>query len=351
MSSCSEADEVCANCGKAEVDDVKLKKCACNLVKYCCVDCQKDHRPHHKEACKKRAAEIRDDNLFRQPDGTHLGECSICCLPLPLDLSKSKFMACCSKVICRGCAHANKRREKEQGLQHKCPYCREPLPETSDECEKKSMERVKANDPEAICFFARERHLEGDYEGAFEYYTKAAELGDMTAHYQLSALYHEGKGVERDMKKRLHHSETAAIGGHPHARYNLGCYESNAGRHDIAAKHWIIAAKQGEDNSLQRVKEGFAKGVVKKEDFEAALRGHQAAVDATKSAQREEADGSYYPQPKYPVTTKRVVQRGVSLPQGIVSEEDIEAFIRQTAADAIKSAQRGKAYPNNRNQS
>jgi hypothetical protein len=29
-----EADEVCGSCGKAAVDDVKLKKCACNLVKY-----------------------------------------------------------------------------------------------------------------------------------------------------------------------------------------------------------------------------------------------------------------------------------------------------------------------------
>jgi hypothetical protein len=33
------ADEVCANCGKAAVDDVKLKKCGgCELVKYCSVD-------------------------------------------------------------------------------------------------------------------------------------------------------------------------------------------------------------------------------------------------------------------------------------------------------------------------
>jgi hypothetical protein len=34
-------------------------------------------------------------------------------------------------------------------------------------------------------------------------------------------------------------------------------------------------------------------GFVSKEDFEAALRGHQAAVDATKSKQREEAEERY----------------------------------------------------------
>jgi hypothetical protein len=37
----------CASCGKAEVDEVKLKKCACDLVKYCSVVCQKNHRPQH----------------------------------------------------------------------------------------------------------------------------------------------------------------------------------------------------------------------------------------------------------------------------------------------------------------
>jgi hypothetical protein len=88
-SSTDQPDEMCANCGKAEVDEVRLKICtACKLVKYCSVDRQKNHRPQHKKACKKRATEIRDDHLFTQPDGSCYGECPICCLPLPLDASK-----------------------------------------------------------------------------------------------------------------------------------------------------------------------------------------------------------------------------------------------------------------------
>jgi hypothetical protein len=55
-------------------------------------------------------------------------------------------------------------------------------------------------------------------------------------------------------------------------------------------KHYIIAAKLGHDGALKGVKNGFRGGVVSKEDYEAALRGHQAAVDATKSKQREEAE-------------------------------------------------------------
>jgi hypothetical protein len=47
------ADEICASCGIAAVDNVKLKKCACNLVKYCSVVCQKNHRPHTKRFARK----------------------------------------------------------------------------------------------------------------------------------------------------------------------------------------------------------------------------------------------------------------------------------------------------------
>ena len=54
-------------------------------------------------------------------------------------------------------------------------------------------------------------------------------------------------------------------------------------------KHYIIAANLGYDNSLKRLRECYKYGDVQKEDFAAALRAHQAAVDATKSPQRETA--------------------------------------------------------------
>ncbi len=279
----------CASCGKAEVDDVKLKKCACNLVKYCSVGCQKNHRPKHKKACKKRVAEIRDDRLFTQPDESHLGECPLCCLPLPLDPDKWTVYTCCSKRICSGCCYANITRELEQGLEPRCPFCRGPLPKTQEETDQNEKERVKANDPLAIFRMGVKCYNEGDYEGAFEYYTKAATLGNIDAHLNLSVMYYEGgEGVEKDMKKAVYHMEESAIGGDPGARYNLGQYEVENGRYDRAMKHWIIAAKLGYDEALDVVKENFRRGFVSKEDYAAALRGHQAAVDATKSAQREE---------------------------------------------------------------
>ena len=88
MSKTNEPDcdtRCCASCGIAEVDDVKLMRCtACYLVRYCSVICQRNHRPQHKRACKRHAAELRDELLFRQPESSHIGDCPICMLPLLL---------------------------------------------------------------------------------------------------------------------------------------------------------------------------------------------------------------------------------------------------------------------------
>ena len=54
-------------------------------------------------------------------------------------------------------------------------------------------------------------------------------------------------------------------------------------------KHWIIAAKLGDDGSLEGVRSLYEDGLVSKEDFAAALRGYQTAIEAAKSPQREEA--------------------------------------------------------------
>ena len=293
MSGVEESDDMmyCASCGIGQVDDVKLKDCsACKLVKYCGVKCQKEHRPQHKRACKQRAAELRDEILFKQPERSHLGDCPICCLPLPLGQEKSTMMACCSKIICNGCEYANHIREMEGCLDRKCPFCRHPVPKSEEETKMNRMKRVEANDAFAMCQMGVRCKNEGDYDGAFEYWTKAAGLGDVGAHYNLSVMHREGLGVEKNKKEEVYHLEKAAIGGEPFARHNLGCIEEENGRPDRAVKHWIIAAKLGYDKSLESLKKSYRRGLVSKEDFAAALRGYQAAVDATKSPQREEAE-------------------------------------------------------------
>lgn len=117
-------------------------------------------------------------------------------------------------------------------------------------------------------------------------------MGDSESHFQLATSYLEGKGVERDMKKAVYHLEEAAIGGNTLARWMLGNQAMGRGMKERAVKHFIIGANLGCDKSLTQLKQAYAKGFVKKDDLAAALRLHQAAVDATKSPQRDAADAA-----------------------------------------------------------
>ena len=258
-------------------------------MKYCSVKCQKEHRPKHKKECKKRAAELKDEILFKQPESSHYGDCPICCVPLPIDMRESGLHPCCCKRICLGCSNENEKRELEGRLQHTCPFCRMALPKSEEEANELLMKRVEANDPVATCHMGKEKYDEGDFKSAFDYYSRAAAFGDEEAHYRLSVLYREGKGVENDEKKELYHLTEAAIGGHPSARHNLACFEGRNGRNDRAVKHYTIAANLGCHDSLNALKNGYNAGYVNKDGFTEALRGYQAAIEAMKSPQREAA--------------------------------------------------------------
>ena len=289
----SDADEVCACCGIAAVDDIKLKLCdgGCDLVKYCSVKCQENHWEQHEKECTERKAELYDKQLFTQSDGSYRGECPLCCLPLSLDPRKSTLMGCCCKVICNGCNYANQMREVLGGLEPRCAFCRSPAPKSEEEADKNIMKRIKKHDdPVAMTSIGKKHDFKGEYGKAVEYWTKAAELGEMSAHFCLGDLYYKGQGVEKDEKKAIHHLEQGAIGGHPDARILLAIHEKENGRPDRAAKHLIIAANLGCDISLQQVKELFVAGIVSKDEYASALRGCQAVVDETKSAEREKAE-------------------------------------------------------------
>ena len=283
-----EADDVCcASCGIAQVDDIKLEECdGCDLVKYCSEECRENHREQHEAECKKRKAELQEKELFEQPDGTHLGECPICFLPLSLRPKTSTFCSGCCKLVCKGCDYAD---FKSSG-NNNCAFCREPAVNSKEENYKRAMKRVKANDPAALTQMGAIRYQEWDYDKAFEYYTKAAELGDIDSHYRLGRMYWKGESVEKDEEKGIYHMEKAAIGGHPLARHNLACIEEEAnGNIERAVKHYIIAANLGFEKSMKELWTFYSAGQITKEDLESTLRSHKAAIDATKSAQRDEA--------------------------------------------------------------
>lgn len=146
------------------------------------------------------------------------------------------------------------------------------------------------NDPAAIYERGWDFYTDGVYNTAFEYWTKAAAIGDVAARYQLSVMYERALGVEEDEKKQLEHLKAAAVAWNTYARYYLGCIEWRQNEKERAIKHWIIGSKLGHDKSLKEVKDCYEHDEVSKEDFATTLRAHQAAVDATKSPQREEAE-------------------------------------------------------------
>ena len=94
------------------------------------------------------------------------------------------FWPCCSKVICKGCVVAN----CNSNGHHICPFCREPAARGNKKGRKRVMKRIKANDPVAMSQMGARCYDEGDYDKAFEYWTKAAELGDANSNYQLGNI-------------------------------------------------------------------------------------------------------------------------------------------------------------------
>ena len=157
------------------------------------------------------------------------------------------------------------KREKEMRLEHTCLFCREPLPSSKEDGDNLEMKKIEANDPFAMCQKGSKEQQQGNNRTAFEYFAKAAELGDAWAHYRLAGLYCFGLGVEKKEGKMMYHLEEAAIGGHPQARYKLGDEEWNFGNYERAVKHWIIAATQGHDGAIKQLLEAFKKEYLGKE--------------------------------------------------------------------------------------
>ena len=285
--------EVCANCGKQGGDTVKLKHCNdCHLVKYCGADCQRAHRKEHRKACKQRAAELKDEQLYskglERPEGSHF--CPICTLPIPLPMEKhSSSNVCCMKRICDGCDLAAEKRGMDE-----CPFCRTPYPKNEAEMLAMIQARVLKKDPEAIYFIGKQYYhgelgLQKDMRRAVELFTEAAELGSIDATYTLGILYDRGYGVEKDTAKAVKFYEIASMEGCVEARHNLGCIEEEKGNQNRALRHWLTSAKMGDKDSLEAIKKMFMAGHATKVQYAEALKGYQDAVEEMKSHDRDEA--------------------------------------------------------------
>ena len=136
--------------------------------------------------------------------------------------------------------------------------------------------------------------LKKNTQKGLELVKRAAELGSEAAHHSLGSVYGYGiYGVEKDMVKAMHHLRLAAIGGMLESRYLLGKAIQGTDP-ELAYRHFIIAAEEGHDESLKKVKAGYTEGHVEKDVFAKVLRAYQATKVSVKSEARDKAAKHYH---------------------------------------------------------
>ena len=287
----------CAECGTREGDGTELKTCnACKMARYCSRDCQVSHWPRHKETCKKRAAELFDKELFKDPPERE--ECPICMLPLPFDEKSMVLFQCCGTFICKGCVHGQFKEDINNGKEYEecqaCAFCRTPAPK--DVIERihrvnKNVERNHARSMNQLACYYRDgmEGVQKDMAKSIELFEKSGKLGYANSYFCLGDIYCVGgDGIERDTKKARHYYELGTIGGSIHARYHLSGLDWDDGNFTRAFKHCLICAKAGLKEPLEALKIGCKKGYVTKDEYAQALRAYQKQHEATRSETREE---------------------------------------------------------------
>ena len=73
------------------------------------------------------------------------------------------------------------------------------------------------------------------------------------------------------------------MNGSANAKYNLGYAEEQAGNNQRAMKHFLISARVGDKDSLDKVTSGF----VTKDEYEGAVRAHYNRQLEMKSEARD----------------------------------------------------------------
>ena len=316
--------DCCAECGKAGGGDVSLKMCkSCMQIKYCSATCQKNHWAKHKKPCKQRAADLRDEALFK--DQPPKEDCPICFLPLQKNLlscaslppatvfvsstgkgitipildfenkykNAAKAMVlhypCCGKTICKGCIFSF----CKAGNDGKCPFCNSNrYSKSQQEIKREIMKWVDANDPVTMRMLAQhykkgEQGFPQDHVKAMEVYNKSAELGCSDAHLDLGYIYEHEQG---DLKKAKFHYEEAAMLGDVEARSRLGRLEFALAKHEQperALKHWTIGASAGCHHALYHLSISFGFGRIPRKSMESIVTAYNASCVEMRSESRD----------------------------------------------------------------
>jgi len=233
---------------------------------------------------------ISDEELFKPPPPKE--DCPICLLLMPS--MGTIYMACCGKVICSGCMHAPVYDNRGNIAEEKCPFCRVPRHNSYEESIEREKKRIALDDPIAIhnhgIYYRDGLHgFSQDTTKAIEHWHRAAELGHANAYNSIGYAYQFGIGVEVDNEKAIYYYEQAAMRGDESARHNLGSWEERVGNWERALKHYMIAIRGGDNDSLKIIQHLYSIGKVIKKDYMRALRLYQIYLSEIKSVQRDKA--------------------------------------------------------------
>ena len=240
---------------------------------------------------------ISDDELFK--DHPPKEDCPICMQPMPhasgaCGIPKT-YQQCCGKTLCYGCVLAAQDEIKKGNMKEWCPFCRVPIVARDKARLQQLKKRLELYPSDAAAFhrlglayYTGVPGLKKDQKKSFELFAKSAQLGLPEGLYFVAAAYASGTGVGQDRAKAIQYTELAAIGGHEVARHLLGVTEIDNGNTKQAMKHFIIAARAGEDRSLKVVGKGYKAGHVTKDEYANTLR-YQVSENEMKSEQRAKA--------------------------------------------------------------
>jgi TPR repeat protein len=229
-------------------------------------------------------------------------ECPVCLVPLPLRHNRSTYWQCCGMMVCCACKAETeralnitnrKRKDKElPPMGHSCAFCRVPVPEKDSEFVKQFEQRVDKGDVKAMLNLAAKYRdgqdgLARDEEKALELMHRAADLGHPEALGWFGKCFWEGVcGVIQDAEKGVAYWEDAAKKGDATSRCILGMFEKKKQQHDLAIKHFKLAAAAGEEDAVKHLWKYFPSKLDKAE-LEAILRANHAARDEMNSEERK----------------------------------------------------------------
>ena len=230
-------------------------------------------------------------------------ECPVCLVPLPLENSLASYWSCCGMVVCKACKEENRRalvitnrkraEKKLQPIERSCAFCRSPLHKTDSECINQYHERINKDDLMAMFVISKyyrsgELGVVKDNAESFKWIQRAADLGFPEAIFALGYCFLNGViGVIQDEEKGILFMEEAAKKGDVTARYRLGCLETKLHHHDLAIRHFKLAAAAGDEAAMKELWKYFSSHKLTKPELEETLRAHKLACDEMNSEHRE----------------------------------------------------------------